>query len=88
MPFLKSEIRTLLSLGLLLPALAQAAEALPPADKDTGTAPTFSATNAPLSAPREVARMGPSISMEELEQNRGGSSVNSIRSEAVSNGLL
>ncbi|TCS37949.1 hypothetical protein EDC30_103241 [Paucimonas lemoignei] len=43
---------------------------------------------APPPATEEIAGMGASIPLEALEQHRGGSSVNAIKSEAVSNGLL
>jgi hypothetical protein len=116
MSLVKSEIRVLLSLGLLLPALAQAADVPPPAAPDAqmnmaqpaeGTSsgqrealPPEGRTSMGMETPvpanvqqqpmETMAGMGPSIAPESLDQYRGGSSVsvNSIKSEAVSNGLL
>jgi hypothetical protein len=119
MPFMKSEAQVLLILGLLLPALAQAAEAPPlPAPREemhiaqpgesaapkqakalspdlTGAgmepaAPAEATVQANMQEPptEQVAGMGPSVALDTLDQHRGGSSVNSIKSEAVSNGLL
>lgn len=119
MPFVKSDARVLLSLGLLLPALAQAADIQPAPTAREGTmaampgyalpsdgAPTeqgktlqTDSAGANPAAPvageekmqppaEQVAGMGTSMPVEALDQYRGGTSVNSIKSEAVSNGLL
>lgn len=119
MPSVKPEVWTLLGLGLLLPALAQAADTLsPPAPREEINVTQLSETAAPeqaevlppgatvaetaeakdTAAPAEtnvlqtqaepLAGMGSSIAVDSLDQYRGGTSVNSIRSEAVSNGLL
>lgn len=109
----KSEVRLLFILGLLLPALTEAADTLPlPAAREdsivaqsgsgasrqqtatlppiAGSAVAESADGAGASAQpqAQIAGMGASIPVETLDQHRGGSSVNSIKSEAVSNGLL
>lgn len=121
MPSVKPEVWTLLGLGLLLPALAQAADAislpapreeinvtqlsesaapeqarvLPPGAAVAATAePADPASAAPAETDAQhaqtesLAGMGSSIAADSLDQYRGGTSVNSIRSEAVSNGLL
>lgn len=81
MPSVKHQAWVLLSLGLLLPALAHAADHLPlPPASEVAAAPMPQEPPSPA-----LAGMGPSIAAENLDQYRGGTA---ITSEAVSNGLL
>ena len=93
MPSVKHKAWALLSLGLLFPALAFAADNLPAqtasANVDVISLAEFTAptdhTAAASTVTASVAGLGPSIGAESLDQYRGGTA---ISSEAVSNGLL
>lgn len=93
MPSVKQETWALLSLLLLFPALAFAADKLPvqtaSANVDVISLSEFVAptdqTTVAATVTTSVVGLGPSIGPETLDQYRGGTA---ISSEAVSNGLL
>jgi hypothetical protein len=97
MQLVKPEACVLLSLVLLIPVLAQAADNFSaPTSVQTMSVAQSNQTGTPdaigaheQQQPAEyTAGMGPSMSPESLDQYRGGAAVNSIKSEAISNGLL
>lgn len=100
MPSVKHEAWALLSLGLIFPALAHAADSLPmpPASTNveavslgefaspTDHPPTLVVAPAPQEPPQaSAAGLGTGLAADTLEQYRGGTI---IRSEAISTGLL
>ncbi len=87
----RCNVRTLLAVGLLAPALALAGEAPQSASAAAAPFTPLDAVEAPAPAQAfapapETTAMGPVLAPEALEQYRGGSAT--IHSEAVSNGLL
>lgn len=96
MPSVKHEAGALLSLVLLFPALAHAADSLPMPPASTNieaislgefASPTDHPGTVVMAAapPEAAAGLGAGIAADTLEQHRGGTI---IRSEAVSTGLL
>ncbi|QAU33151.1 hypothetical protein [Janthinobacterium sp. 17J80-10] len=92
MPSVKHETWALLSLGLLFPVFAYAADnpPLPVASAYTTAVSLGEFTAEPALEPQAMPSatltgMGPSIAADTLEQYRGGTA---ITSEAVSHGLL